>query len=93
MKGGHEEKHTKQQQKESPLCYIDGHPPHSEAQVHPGECSKEQPQERRFFLCFMILYIDDVFFFFLICGKLVRSLTKLLTIDINGNFKTCAEDF
>ena len=30
--------------KESPLCYIDGHPPHSEVQVHPGECSKEQSQ-------------------------------------------------
>ena len=30
--------------KESPLCCIDGHPPHPKVRVHPGECSPEQSQ-------------------------------------------------
>ena len=30
--------------KGSPLCCIDGHPPHPKVRVHPGECSREQSQ-------------------------------------------------
>ena len=33
---------TKTKDKESPLCHIDGHPPHPKVRVHPGECSQEQ---------------------------------------------------
>ena len=44
MKGGHKEGTQKTKGKESPLCCIDGHPPHSKLQVHPGECSQEQSQ-------------------------------------------------
>ena len=35
-------RHTKQ--KEGPLRSIDGHPPHPEVRVHPGESSQEQSQ-------------------------------------------------
>ena len=34
----------KTKDKESPLCCNDGHPPHPQVQVHPGECSQEQSQ-------------------------------------------------
>ena len=33
---------TKTKGKESPLCCIDGHPPHSKVRVHPAEHSQEQ---------------------------------------------------
>ena len=44
MKGGHKRRHIKTQDKGSPLCCIDGHPPHSKVRVHPGEYSQEQSQ-------------------------------------------------
>ena len=44
MKGGHKEGTQKTKGKESPLCCIDGHPPHPKVRVHPGECSQEQFQ-------------------------------------------------
>ena len=46
MKGGHKEGTQKQNIMESPLCYIDGHPPHPKVRVHPGECSQEQSEVR-----------------------------------------------
>ena len=61
MKRGHKEG-------TSALCYIDGHPPHSEVRVHPGECSKEQFQEWSYFVlhkfvhrqCFLEFRTDDM---------------------------------
>ena len=53
MKGGHKEGTQNNNNKESPLCYIGGHPPHSEVRVHPGECSEEQSQEWN---CFVLHY-------------------------------------
>ena len=41
---GNSEKGMEGGRKESPLCCIDGHPPHPKVRVHPGECSQEQPQ-------------------------------------------------
>ena len=46
MKGSHKKAH-KTNGKESPLCCIDGHPPHPKVRVHPGECSQEQSQVRK----------------------------------------------
>ena len=37
-------RHTRTKGKESPLCCIDGHPPHPRVQVHPRESSQEQSQ-------------------------------------------------
>ena len=42
MKRGHKEDTQKQKGKESPLCCIDGHPPHPKVRVHPRECSQKQ---------------------------------------------------
>ena len=39
MEGGH--KSTQNNEKESPLCYIDGHPLHPKVRVHPGECTED----------------------------------------------------
>ena len=41
IKGGHK-RDTQNNNKKSPLCCIDGHPPQPNVRVHPGECSKEQ---------------------------------------------------
>ena len=110
MKGGHKEG-TRNNNEESPLCYIDGHPPHSEVRVHPGECSKEQSQELNYFCASCICTYPSklradmaitkivigtaitkaffliIIFLSLLVDKWFRSLTKLLTIDINRNFE------
>ena len=61
MKRGHKEG-TQNNNKESPLCYIDGHPPHTEVRVHPGGCSKEQSQEWNYFVLHTIAILNKMQF-------------------------------
>ena len=44
-------RHTKTKGKESPLCCIDGHPPHPKVRVHRWECSQEQSQVWKLWKC------------------------------------------